>query len=607
MPLNKVGGIRRSHCVGNFAPGAIVEFRTSNGAAISAVVCGMEQWDQSAPPPGLTHPQVTFERRLQNYLKVDGFRLPPVPADENDETYLPAVRFPLWLQCPKCQRLRRADLWEFGAVGDPARYCSRCSGKNQRVYVIPVRFVVTCRNGHLQEFPWNSWVQHKPGCKGPDLRLYQADRAGLAGLMLECVNCVQKRSMEGALGKDTLKALKIGCNGERPWLGDGAGEQCTEIPRAVQRGASNLYFPLVNSALSIPPFTDSVQTRLDPFWQDFVKEPPENWPYVIQYGHLDEKLGISADQILGEVRRAIDALNTTGIARIRFEEYEKLRGNAALGEQVDFDIRQEIIPPLLERYFGKIVRVVRLREVKAIRGFTRLQPPSGEMTPDSPPLARISRTRLNWLPAIEVRGEGIFMTLSQSALEKWETGRGSTELNRRARDIDKAYSEVWKGRYGAASIPPRTITPRFLLVHSFAHAMIRQFTVSSGYSSASLRERLYVDGDLNMTGLLIYTATADSDGSLGGLERQGKPDRMKNLVPAAIADAKWCSNDPLCIKDISTFSDSQNRAACHACMMLSETSCEEFNVLLDRATLIGLPDNKDVGFFSSLLNPLAEI
>jgi hypothetical protein len=211
------------------------------------------------------------------------------------------------------------------------------------------------------------------------------------------------------------------------------------------------------------------------------------------------------------------------------------------------------------------------------------------------------------LPAIEVRGEGIFITFRESSLEKWETGKGGLELARRAKDIDKAYSEVWRGRYGADSTPPRVITPRFLLVHSFAHAMIRQLTVSSGYSSASLRERLYVDEQRSMAGLLIYTATADSDGSLGGLERQGKPDRMKVLVPAAIADMRWCSNDPLCIKDISTFSDSQNRAACHACMMLSETSCEQFNVLLDRATLVGLPENMDVGFFSSLLNPLSGI
>lgn len=607
MPRNSVGRMRRSHCIGTFGPGAIVEFRTSNGAAISAVVTGLEHWDQYAAPPGLSHPQVAYERRLQSLLNVDGFRLPPVDPDESNNTYLTSVRFPDWLQCPKCQRLRQADRWDVTGPGDPARFCSRCSGPHHRVYVAPARFVVTCENGHLQEFPWNFWVGHKTDCKSPALRLLQSSRAGLSGLILECTNCGQKKSMEGAFGKDTMRSLHIGCDGECPWLADSSAETCDKIPRAVQRGASNLYFPVVASALSIPPFTDSIQIRLDPFWQDFMKEPEEEWPNVIRYLHLEDKLGISKEEILNEVRKAKAALEQTGVSRIRYEEYEKLCSNAALGEQVDFDIRHEIVPPSLERYFDRIVRVVRLREVRAIRGFTRLQPPSGELEEDSPSLARISATRLNWLPAIEVRGEGIFITFRESALEKWERGKGGAELTRRAAEIDRTYSETWRGRYGADSTPPRRITPRFLLVHSFAHAMIRELTVSSGYSSASLRERLYVDEKLNMSGLLIYTATADSDGSLGGLERQGKPDRMKEVVPSAIRSLRWCSNDPLCIKDISTFSDSQNRAACHACMMLPETSCEEFNVLLDRATLVGLPDNSHVGFFSSLLSPLAGI
>jgi hypothetical protein len=110
-----------------------------------------------------------------------------------------------------------------------------------------------------------------------------------------------------------------------------------------------------------------------------------------------------------------------------------------------------------------------------------------------------------------------------------------------------------------------------------------------------------------MTGLMIYTGTTDSDGSLGGLERQGKHGRINELVPAAISDMRWCSNDPLCIEDISTFSDAQNLAACHSCMMAPETSCEEFNVLLDRALLVGKPANPALGYFTAMLNPLSTI
>lgn len=606
MPENKIGGIRRSNCIGTFGPGAIVEFRTTNGAAISVVVNGLEHWNEYASPPGLSNPQVTYERRLQKFLNVSGFRLPPVDPNEKGKVFLTATRFPIWLQCPKCERLRKAEMWDNGGPGEPARYCSKCSSSNQRIFVVPVRFVLTCKKGHLQEFPWDFWVQHAEDCSKPSLILSQSGKAGLAGLILKCTKCKRSRSMEGAFGKETMKGL-IKCYGLRPWLGKGTDEGCLETPRAVQRGASNLYFPVIASALAIPPFTDSIQTKLDPYWQDFMKEPKNEWPQVIKYQHLEDKLGITKDEILNEVIRAMTALGETGITQIRYEEYEKLCSSASLNEQVDFDIRHERIPSSLEKYFDRIVRVVRLREVRAIKGFTRLQPPSGELEQDSTTLAKISKTTLNWLPAIEVRGEGIFISFRESSLEKWESGKGKDELMKRAREINRVYSEAWYERYGKESIPPRKITPRFLLVHSFAHAIIRQLSLSSGYSSSSLRERLYIDENLGMAGLLIYTSTSDSDGSLGGLERQGKPDRMRTLVPAAIEAIKWCSNDPLCIKDISTFSNSQNRASCHACMMLSETSCEEFNVLLDRGMLIGLPDYKEIGFFSSLLNPISEI
>lgn len=271
---------------------------------------------------------------------------------------------------------------------------------------------------------------------------------------------------------------------------------------------------------------------------------------------------------------------------------------------MDFDVRQESIPPALDAYFDRLVRVVRLREVRALRGFTRIKPPSGELEADSPTLAPLhDGPRKNWLPAIEVRGEGIFLRLKESAVREWEAAH--PVMTKRAAEVNTAYAGVWRERHETS--PPRTITARFLLVHSLAHALMRQLTLTCGYSSSSLRERLFVDDKRQMAGLLIYTATADSDGSLGGLERQGRSDWMNETLPAALRAIEWCSNDPLCIQDISNFSDAQNRAACHACMMAPETSCEEFNVLLDRATLVGLPDDKAAGFFAPLLSPLAAL
>jgi hypothetical protein len=139
-------------------------------------------------------------------------------------------------------------------------------------------------------------------------------------------------------------------------------------------------------------------------------------------------------------------------------------------------------------------------------------------------------------------------------------------------------------------------------VHTLAHALIRQLSLDCGYSSASLRERLYVeDGGHSMAGLLIYTGSSDADGTLGGLSRQAEPSRVAEFFVEAIRNLAWCSNDPLCIHGEAS-SEPLNRAACHSCALVAETSCETFNQLLDRSVLVGTPENRKLGFFSRLLS-----
>jgi hypothetical protein len=100
-----------------------------------------------------------------------------------------------------------------------------------------------------------------------------------------------------------------------------------------------------------------------------------------------------------------------------------------------------------------------------------------------------------------------------------------------------------------------------------------------------------------MAGLLIYTSTSDADGTLGGLERQGKSERFTHIVKAALEEVTWCSSDPLCQTGISSLSESLNLAACHSCLLLPETSCEIGNRFLDRAVLIGNAASGRTGYF----------
>jgi hypothetical protein len=244
-----------------------------------------------------------------------------------------------------------------------------------------------------------------------------------------------------------------------------------------------------------------------------------------------------------------------------------------------------------EEWFERVMLVKRLREVRALHSFTRVIPPM----PGDPPERRspICQSSPGWLPAIEVRGEGVFLVLNAGRLRVWES---DPLVVQRAAKVNNNYL---KRTQALGSVPVRVITPRFLLVHTLAHVLINQWALDCGYPAASLRERLYVsDG---MAGLLIYTATSDSAGSLGGVVAQAAPGRLDEALLEGINRASWCSSDPLCIESDATGVDALNLAACHACTLLPEVSCEEMNLFLDRAVLVGLPANQKLGFFAEML------
>lgn len=603
MPYD-LGELRRSAAAATFGPGAIVDFRAGE-ATISAVAAGLEEWDRNFPPGGMMHPQAIREERLQKKLKVKGFRLPPVrdPAKEADENRsLVAIRFPGWLQCPQCDRIGPEDLWN-DEPGKAGRFCQPCTNRapgKVKVFAIPVRFVTACESGHLDEFPWHAWVGHQEACTNRKGFLeLKSEQAGLPGLILRCPKCSARRSMDGIFSKETWTRFPD-CRGRRPWLA-AAHENCKHKPLAVQRGASNLYFPVIESALSIPPWSDRLQEALGVHWDPIMNAEEEDRAQFIAIlarstlAPVLVELQITAAQLAEEVRRRLGAEDSINTENLRIEEYRQFTGGVQVqGLDREFEIRPQAMPAGLQPWFSRLVRVTRLREVRALTGFTRIQPPGDGQTGN---IARLSATTVDWLPAIEVRGEGIFLELSPAALGAWEQ---KPEIVRRAAIINDRWIAEWTGRFGADNAPPREITPRFLLVHTFAHALMRQLTLDCGYSSTALRERLYIESQkTQMAGLLIYTATTDDDGTLGGLQREGDPTRIERSIRAAIAAQTWCSSDPLCIEDIFSGDDSLSLAACHSCVLSPETSCEEFNRFLDRATLVGKPGQADLGYFAA--------
>jgi hypothetical protein len=307
---------------------------------------------------------------------------------------------------------------------------------------------------------------------------------------------------------------------------------------------------------------------------------------------LHEHSGYTAEELTEAVRQRKKRETAPEDEPLRPREYEALmRGRRDDGSPGDFVCEDEDRDPRLEGTFDAVKVAKRLREVRVLESFTRILPPSP--TDRAERRAPLYITHPNWLPGIEVRGEGVFLRLDDELLRPWEA---KPKVRERAARINHSYAGRAKN---VGEIPDRAISARLLAVHTLAHILINEWALDSGYPAASLRERLYVSDE--MAALLIYTATSDSAGSLGGVVAQARPGSLGASVVSAVRRAAWCSADPLCVETEAAGVDSLNLAACHACILLPEVSCEEMNVLLDRALLVGTPEDQGIGLLSHLM------
>ena len=534
--------------------------------------------------------------------------------------YMPFVRFPLWHFCPRCRVLWKAQ------PNTPSNANSlRCQGMVRRTEgnaipcgqitpdfrkptLVPVRFAVVCESGHIMDFPWKEWVHSgQSGCNAGSGEIFLVATGGIGGegIRVECSKCKKKRTLLQAFNKNAFEGIWSShntCPGERPWLGPDAKEPgCTAIPKLVQRGASNVHFPKLTSSILIPPYSEMLRQVLDrpDIWGEIQSLPKVDGALPRQFletkakNHgLDPEIFCKAveDKLNGSMQKVESFLSET---HYRYTEYKAFLGTRPPAkERRDFDIIPRHIStykPEFGDYIERVVLVPKLRETRVLLGFTRLIPPDSE---DSGQLAPLSLKQKNWLPATEVRGEGIFIELKRAALDAWQ--KDNPLLVKRVALLNERLKRVCNER----RIPQRVITAEFLLTHTLSHLLIRQLSYDCGYDSSSLAERLYVSSEpeSKMTGFLIYTASGDSEGTLGGLVRQGEPSRLEQTFSAAIENALMCSSDPLCIESEGQGNYSLNLAACHACGLLPETSCEEGNKLLDRVAVLGTADNPAIGF-----------
>lgn len=560
-------GVRTAQLVTTYGVGALVPIDNS-----SVIVVGLDRWRAGAGQDV----KWLHERRLKRLCKVDRFMSPP--TGDRDGRDIPVTRFPTMVTCQNCRTLQLHR--DFCAVED--NECPKCDFE-----LVPSRFIVACTRGHLDDFPYDSWVHQ--GEKSSDvshgLKLSSAgNSASLGDIEISC-SCGAQYTMAGAFSPRSLDGI-FTCRGRRPWLPDASDEDCSLVPVVLQRGASNVWFPVYQSALCIPPWSDSALQLVEKQWSYITDVPDEALegalvPFARNSPFSPAEL---ASIVRAEKHGQTLPDEPPTEQSIRSDEFKALVSGNPESDRSDQFVCISPGPPeqFVGNWFDTVMAVKRLKEIKVLESFTRVVDIQDHKR--KPRRAALSSVRQNWLPAIEVLGEGVFLQLKEEKVLEWES---------QTRVIERA-SRIIRNADPDRPVP---VTPRMILVHTLAHVIIDQWALDCGYRTSDLKERLYV-GE-GMAGVLIYTSSGDSSGSLGGVISQSQPKKLEMSIPQAIARATWCSNDPCCIETPGGF-NSVNLGACHACALLPEVSCEAMNSFLDRGLLVQGYDTVDTGFFPAV-------
>ena len=610
--------IPRSQFIYPYGPGAILDWGQECFVVLDTRLSSNPSWKFG---------RVIRLARLEGALGVQNFRMPPVASRFGHQKVPVAVhRFPAWLFCPRCRTLYHWT-WkkEKDSKGRPPRCPSKTCQKPSTVELVPMRYVAACVKGHLEDVNWHWWAHSGPkgtrecetSYKYPNLE-FRADSgrgATLDALSVRCRTCGSKRTLKDLLRPGSVGGHRMGM-GKQPWQPMNEAEDCDERLHVLQRSQTAVHYSETRSAIDIRQLVTIEVTERERALEATLK------PLLKVLSELEDQICMSAllakkanarldddgsEDLRWKAKEVEDWLRASGSAdstpvplqvvasseeqRLRLEEWPALCSTSEYrGSDAPLIVAEEPMgDKLLERFVDGVFLVEKLREVRAFYGFSRVRgehrvfPHLGERPPQ-------------WLPAVEVFGEGIFVRFDEHSLSAWEEAHRDTLTDRLgALKVKIEDGEDFVLRKFTDWVD---LLPRFLVVHTFSHILMRQLCYECGYSGASLRERLFVFSD--RAGVLIYTADGDSEGSLGGLVRQGRKERFSDTVLTALERSSWCSNDPICSEMPAHGPGRSNHAACHACVLVSETSCPHSNALLDRSVVVG-GGERSVGFFRPML------
>ncbi len=592
------GQVRRSQVVTTWGPGALIDLPRH-----SAIVGGLDTWPRTSDLDEI--PEIRLTRKLEILTGVESPRLYAPPPESNDPSEatkgIGAWRFPEWFVVQEKSGSSEERKGSRRLVH--RRLLNEKGLFEKKLPVVATRFVRACPKGHVDDLDWRSFVH---GAADNCLRQLWLDERGtssdLSDLVVRC-ECGKSRGLVEATFRE-LHPLGQ-CSGARPWLGKGANEICGMPSRLLIRTASNAYFPQVVSVLSLPDRGSAVESVVLELWDDLgIVEDTTGLGFMKRKPRIMEKLASFDDEeVLAAIREAKSG--KTGDRPVKQVELEALlAAPEGFGEDVPVDrnFHARRLPDRVWRRTQRsntieaVLQVHRLREVLALAGFTRFEAVTpdihGDYETDVERAALAEEPR--WFPAVENRGEGIFLQLHAGAVREWLE---RLAVAHRLTDLANGH-ERWKNeRKSKRSFPGGP----YVLLHTLSHLLIQSLSMRCGYPASSIRERIYAEELMDRYGILLYTGTPDAEGTLGGLVQQAR--HLEEHLADALRRGALCSNDPICAQHEpgrSMESRWLHGAACHGCSLLAETSCEMRNDYLDRALVVPVPGLADAAFFPAL-------
>lgn len=596
--------IRRSQIITTFGPGAMVDLPRS-----AVLIGGLETWTEDREPVS----EDRLVEKLRTLLGVPALKLYAPPIDTQDSTGpvsgITAWVFPEWFIAQQEEAWGEQEKFRSRPLVHRERLTGeRYFGRDRKRYdVVPVRFVQACLNGHISDIDWYRFVHGASDRCRQRLWLDERGTSGeLADVFVRC-QCAKSRSLaEATLGASDQPPLGY-CGGQRPWLGPGAYEPCggpdgkAQPNRLLIRSASNAYFAQVVSVISIPDRDAPLRKAVDAVWDDLQNvDTAELLAYERRKLRISSALeGHANEDVLAEIRRRTGHGDEPRKPIKQAEIETLLASPEAMGEDVpDGDFYARAMPPprdapRLVAKIDRIVRVDRLREVIAQVGFTRFEASAPDV--DGELSLEVRRAALaqdvTWLPAVENRGEGIFVAFKPDVIAAW---MAENAVKARGDQLLGGFRKWERAHAGSRARFPGL---PYILLHSLSHLLVTAVSLECGYAASSIRERVYA-GEAGY-GILLHTGTPDAEGTLGGLVQVGR--RFVGHLRSAIDLGRLCANDPVCAQHRPDDVHEErflHGAACHGCLLIAEPSCERRNEYLDRTLVVATVERLGAEFFT---------